>query len=103
MGWPPLSRSRQGESPSGGWHQRCRELLEHPRHEYTRGLLASVLSTEKRAKRLYQIPGSVPAPQDFARGDRFAPRSLEGVNADEKTVWRESGEHGYAAHVEDKA
>ena len=80
-----------------------RELLENPRHEYTRGLLASVLSTEKRAKRLYQIPGSVPAPQDFARGDRFAPRSLEGVNADEKTVWRESGEHGYAAHVEDKA
>ena len=74
-----------------------RALLEHPRHEYTRGLLASVLSTEKRAKRLYQIPGSVPAPQDFARGDRFAPRSLEGVNADEKTVWRESGEHGYAA------
>ena len=35
-------------------------LLANPTHEYTRGLLGSVLSTEVRAKRLYQIPGSVP-------------------------------------------
>ena len=34
--------------------------------EYTRGLLGSVLSTEVRATRLYQIPGSVPSsPYDF--------------------------------------
>lgn len=36
-------------------------------HEYTRGLLGSVLSTECRAERLYQIPGSVPSPFDFAK------------------------------------
>ena len=51
-------------------------LLAYPTHEYTRGLLGSVLSTEVRAKRLYQIPGSVPSPFDFAKGDRFASRSL---------------------------
>lgn len=51
-------------------------LLANPTHEYTRGLLGSVLSTEARAKRLYQIPGSVPSPFDFAKGDRFASRSL---------------------------
>ena len=41
-------------------------LLANPTHEYTRGLLGSVLSTEVRATRLYQIPGSVPSPYDFA-------------------------------------
>lgn len=51
-------------------------LLANPTHEYTRGLLGSVLSTELRAERLYQIPGSVPSPFDFAKGDRFASRSL---------------------------
>ncbi|MGI8458928.1 MAG: dipeptide/oligopeptide/nickel ABC transporter permease/ATP-binding protein [Propionibacteriaceae bacterium] len=51
------------------------ELLTDPRHEYTRGLLGAVLSMEQRATRLHQVPGVVPAPQDFATGDRFAPRS----------------------------
>lgn len=54
------------------------ELLTNPIHEYARGLLGSVLSIEEGAKdgsRLHQVPGSVPSPQDFPRGDRFAPRS----------------------------
>ena len=54
------------------------ELLTNPIHEYTRGLLGSVLSIEEGAKdgsRLHQVPGSVPSPQDFPRGGRFAPRS----------------------------
>ena len=54
------------------------ELLTNPIHEYTRGLLGSVLSIEEGAKdgsRLHQVPGSVPSPQDFPRGARFAPRS----------------------------
>lgn len=54
------------------------ELLTNPIHEYTRGLLGSVLSIEEGAKdgtRLHQVPGSVPSPEDFPRGDRFAPRS----------------------------
>jgi peptide/nickel transport system permease protein len=53
------------------------ELLIDPRHEYTRGLLGSVLSIEAGAERLHQVPGTVPSPRDFAVGDRFAPRSLD--------------------------
>lgn len=52
-----------------------RELLMHPVHEYTRGLLGSVLSIEAGSGRLHQVPGTVPSPKDFPRGDRFAPRS----------------------------
>ncbi len=53
-----------------------RELLTNPRHEYTQGLLGSVLSIEAHdGKRLHQVPGSVPSPADFPKGDRFAPRS----------------------------
>ncbi|MHC6219316.1 dipeptide/oligopeptide/nickel ABC transporter permease/ATP-binding protein [Arthrobacter sp. MMS24-S77] len=52
------------------------ELLQNPRHEYTRGLLGAVLSIEADAVRLHQIPGTVPSPRDFAPGDRFAARSL---------------------------
>ena len=55
-----------------------KELLVNPVHEYTRGLLGSVLSIEEGAKdgsRLHQVPGSVPSPEDFPAGDRFAPRS----------------------------
>lgn len=51
------------------------ELLSHPLHEYTRGLLGSVLSIESGAGRLHQVPGTVPSPRDFPKGDRFAPRS----------------------------
>ena len=55
-----------------------KELLTNPIHEYTRGLLGSVLSIEEGTKdgtRLHQVPGSVPSPEDFPKGDRFAPRS----------------------------
>ena len=51
------------------------ELLEHPTHEYTRGLLGAVLSIESGSGRLHQVPGTVPSPKDFPVGDRFAPRS----------------------------
>jgi len=52
-----------------------RELLTDPQHEYTRGLLGAVLSIEAGSGRLHQVPGTVPSPQDFPVGDRFAPRS----------------------------
>ncbi|MCI6273761.1 MAG: dipeptide/oligopeptide/nickel ABC transporter permease/ATP-binding protein [Coriobacteriaceae bacterium] len=55
-----------------------KELVTNPIHEYTRGLLGSVLSIEEGAKdgsRLHQVPGSVPSPEDFPKGDRFSPRS----------------------------
>ena len=52
-----------------------KEILTDPRHEYTRGLLGSVTSIEAGAARLHQVPGTVPSPADFPKGDRFAPRS----------------------------
>lgn len=50
------------------------ELLTNPVHPYTTGLLASILSLEAKSETLYQIPGVVPAPSEFARGCRFAGR-----------------------------
>ena len=52
-----------------------KDILTHPIHEYTRGLLGSVLSIEAGGDRLHQVPGSVPSPKDFPEGDRFRPRS----------------------------
>ncbi len=53
-----------------------KELLTNPIHEYTQGLLGAVLSIEAHdGTRLHQVPGSVPSPADFPKGDRFAPRS----------------------------
>ncbi len=51
------------------------DILTSPIHEYTRGLLGSVLSIEAGGDRLHQVPGSVPSPKDFPKGDRFRPRS----------------------------
>ena len=52
-----------------------KDILCSPVHEYTRGLLGSVLSIEAGGARLHQVPGSVPSPKDFPAGDRFTPRS----------------------------
>lgn len=52
-----------------------KDVLTNPIHEYTRGLLGSVLSIEAGGDRLHQVPGSVPSPKDFPVGDRFTPRS----------------------------
>ena len=76
-----------------------KELLTHPTHEYTRGLLGAVLSIEAGSGRLHQVPGTVPSPRDFPVGDRFAPRSSHpdyGLNI--RPVLTEVGpEHVYAA------
>ena len=75
------------------------ELLTHPTHEYTRGLLGAVLSIESGSGRLHQVPGTVPSPRDFPVGDRFAPRSSHpDYGQDIRPVLTEVGpEHVYAA------
>ncbi|MET3719483.1 MULTISPECIES: dipeptide/oligopeptide/nickel ABC transporter permease/ATP-binding protein [unclassified Arthrobacter] len=87
------------------------ELLQNPKHEYTRGLLGAVLSIEADAVRLHQIPGTVPSPRDFASGDRFAPRSLR-PDADPNqelvltSVSSASGgdaDHYWASHLKEDA
>ena len=76
------------------------ELLTNPVHEYTRGLLGSVLSIEAGSGRLHQVPGTVPSPRDFPDGDRFAPRSSHpdvGLHTKPITMSIPGVSHRYAA------
>lgn len=87
------------------------ELLQNPKHEYTRGLLGAVLSIEADAARLHQIPGTVPSPRDFATGDRFAARSLRpDADPHQKLVLTpvasadgEDADHYWASHLKEDA
>ena len=80
------------------------ELLMHPTHEYTRGLLGAVLSIEGGAGRLHQVPGTVPSPKDFNDGDRFAPRSSHptvGLNV-HPVLKKTPGTEHYVAELPDE-
>jgi peptide/nickel transport system ATP-binding protein len=50
------------------------EVLDSPRHPYTRGLLASVPSGNDPGRALKQIPGMAPSMLDLAPGCAFRPR-----------------------------
>jgi peptide/nickel transport system ATP-binding protein len=50
------------------------ELFEQPRHPYTRALMASMPGMNTKARRLTEIPGMVPGPQELGRGCAFADR-----------------------------
>lgn len=74
-------------------------LFTGPRHHYAQGLLGSVLSLESGARRLRQIAGVVPAPQDFAPGCRFADRCPEATGKCRSEVPAPSGnprDHAYS-------
>jgi len=49
-------------------------IFQGARHPYTRALLAALPTREKRGKRLYSIPGSVPHPAYKPKGCPFHPR-----------------------------
>ena len=50
------------------------ELIRHPLHPYTQGLMAAIPTLEARASRLAQIPGAMPRLSAIPRGCAFAPR-----------------------------
>jgi len=51
------------------------EIFSHPAHEYTKGLLESIPSREKRGKDLANIPGKIPSPEEGRpAGCPFHPR-----------------------------
>lgn len=51
-----------------------RELIAHPRHPYTRALVAAMPSATRRLGRLPTIPGSPPSAGNWPGGCRFEPR-----------------------------
>ncbi|NBJ68005.1 MULTISPECIES: ABC transporter ATP-binding protein [Clostridia] len=51
-----------------------REILKYPNHPYTKGLIRSLPTMNKKEQRLYSIPGIVPKPKMGRVGCRFAPR-----------------------------
>ena len=81
------------------------DILTNPIHEYTRGLLGSVLSIEAGSGRLHQVPGSVPSPKDFPKGDRFAPRSSHpDLHSDVRPILKHDGtsNHWYAERPDEE-
>ncbi len=80
-----------------------KDILTNPVHEYTRGLLGSVLSIEAGGDRLHQVPGTVPSPKDFPEGDRFTPRSShpEKVSPIRPTLKRVKNTDHYYAELPD--
>jgi len=50
------------------------EILDHPTHPYTRGLIRSVPSRSRRGGELYQIPGMAPSPLSLGEGCAFKAR-----------------------------
>src|SRR5690606_22642291 len=51
-----------------------KSIFRSPSHPYTRGLLQSIPRLDDDRKRLYQIPGSVPAPGSVKSGCVFYAR-----------------------------
>lgn len=51
-----------------------RDILDQPRHPYTRGLIASLPSAAHHGGRLTQIPGTTPQIADLPQGCPFRPR-----------------------------
>jgi oligopeptide/dipeptide ABC transporter ATP-binding protein len=56
-------------------------LLRDPRHPYTRGLIASLPSVDRRVERLEVIPGAPPVPGTVSGGCPFAPRCRHAEDA----------------------
>ncbi|MFC7624256.1 ABC transporter ATP-binding protein [Microlunatus sp. GCM10028923] len=50
------------------------DLFDDPRHPYSAGLLASLLTRQRIGRRAYAIPGAPPAPSARPAGCPFAPR-----------------------------
>jgi peptide/nickel transport system ATP-binding protein len=50
------------------------EVVKHPRHPYTRGLMGAIPTVDAHAERLVQIPGSMPRLTAIPSGCAFHPR-----------------------------
>jgi peptide/nickel transport system ATP-binding protein len=76
------------------------EVLEHPRHPYTQGLMASAPSRNERGRPLRQIPGMAPLLSALPPGCAFAPRCDRATDRCTRTpdVQRFSASHAARCH-----
>jgi peptide/nickel transport system ATP-binding protein len=51
-----------------------RDVVQHPRHPYAKGLMGAIPTLEATAERLVQIPGSMPRLSAIPKGCAFNPR-----------------------------
>jgi oligopeptide/dipeptide ABC transporter ATP-binding protein len=74
------------------------QIFEHPRHPYTRGLLAALPDLAQRGKELFNIPGQVPSPYEEIKGCAFVSRcpKAQAKCGEEKPGWTLQPEgHGF--------
>ncbi|WP_428773181.1 ABC transporter ATP-binding protein [Vibrio sp.] len=50
------------------------DIIKYPQHPYTRGLMDSIPKIGQSRHRLYQIPGTMPRPNELPQGCKFHPR-----------------------------
>ena len=58
-----------------------RDVIKHPQHPYTKGLMGSIPTITQEGDRLKQIPGSMPRLTDRPPGCAFAPRCEMAMSA----------------------
>ncbi len=62
-----------------------KEIVENPRHPYTKGLIESVPDADERGQKLHQIPGLMPNPASLPGGCSFHPRCTRALAICEQT------------------
>lgn len=62
-----------------------RQIMKHPMHPYTQGLLSSTVHGAMRGRRLETIPGSPPNLAHLPPGCAFAPRCRYAIDACRQT------------------
>ncbi len=78
------------------------ELLGHPKHPYTQGLLGSIPGRTRHRDRLREIPGVVPPPHEWPKGCRFCtrcPRAFDPCSTEIPDRTELSATHGAYCHA----
>ncbi len=77
-----------------------REIFNRPSHPYTRALLASVPTVERKVDRLPSIEGQPPPLHDLPKGCRFAPRcGFAETRCHEAYPGHSAGRSGHPRHI----
>ena len=82
-----------------------REVIKHPLHPYTQGLMGAIPSITGDAERLVQIPGSMPRLSSIPLGCAFNPRCSKVFDRCriDRPELIDVGGHQVACHLYDKA